>query len=191
MRQLLRRVSDFFRRVLGLREEAAKGVSTTSLTSIPTSETKPIIAPPINVAEQELGLESTEPPQYRKQKFLFTYQERRFYERLLEEMGNEYQVFAKVRMADVVWLANEPVNRKYHNNQIQCKHFDFVLCDKTFLKPTLVIELDDSSHDRLNRQESDEFKQQVCEMVGLPLVRVKVQRSYSSEEIDQRVRSKI
>jgi len=84
-----------------------------------------------------------------------------------------------------------PFNRKYHNNQIQCKHFDFVLCDKAFLKPALILELDDSSHDKFNRQESDEFKQQVCEMVGLPLVRVKVQQSYSSDEIDQLIRGEI
>jgi hypothetical protein len=191
MQQLIRRILDFFRKILGRKEEAAPSTSPTSLTSAPTIETKPVITPPVKVAEPELGLGSPEPPQYRKRDFLFTYQERKFYERLVEEVGNEYQVFAKVRMADVVWLANEPLNRKYYNNQIQCKHFDFVLCDKAFLKPALILELDDSSHDKFNRQESDEFKQQVCEMVGLPLVRVKVQQSYSSDEIDQLIRGRI
>jgi hypothetical protein len=191
MRQLILRFVKFFRKIFGHEEEPAPSVPPTSPPSLPTVEAKPVIAPPIKITEPELGLETPEPPQYRKRDFLFTYQERKFYERLVEVIGNEYQVFAKVRMADVVWLANEPVNRKYHNNQIQCKHFDFVLCDKAFLKPALVLELDDSSHDKFNRQESDEFKQQVCEMVGLPLVRVKVQQSYSGDEIGQLVRSKI
>ncbi len=191
MRQLFRRVSDFFRKILGRSEDFAPITLPSSLVSIPTTETKPVATPPIQVVEVELELGSPEPPQYRKEKSLFTFQERKFYERLVEEIGNEYQVFAKVRMADVVWLANEPVDRKYHNNQIQCKHFDFVLCDKALLEPAVVLELDDSSHDKFNRQESDEFKQKVCEMVGLRLVRVKVQQSYSSDKISQLVRGNV
>ncbi len=195
MQQLIRKIISFLRRIFGRKERTAPSVSSTTPATTSTIETKPVvtpsITPPIQIAEPELEFESSEQPQYRKKDHLFTYQERKFYERLMAEVGNEYQVFAKVRMADVLWLANEPANRKFHNNQIQCKHLDFVLCDKKHLKPVLALELDDSSHNKFNRRESDEFKQQACETAGLPLVRVKVQQSYSSDEIGELIRSKI
>jgi very-short-patch-repair endonuclease len=94
-------------------------------------------------------------------------------------------------MADLLWLSNEVQDRKYHNNQIQCKHLDFVLCDKSGLKPTLVIELDDSSHSRYDRRESDEFKDRVFQMVDLPLLRTPVQDAYSREELKAQIEERM
>ena len=143
------------------------------------------------LGEPELGLASTEPPQYRKRQSLFTYREREFYRVLMKEVGSEYQVSAKVRLGDFVYLANEPADKKYHLNQIQCKHVDFLLCDKVKQQPLLAIELDDSSHAKYDHQESDKLKSRLFTEVGLKLLRVKVQQSYPQGEIGNRVRSKM
>lgn len=140
------------------------------------------------IVEPELGLASSEPPQYRKWEYFFTYQERKFYELLHEELGNDFEVFAKVRMADVVMVANEPENRNQYVGQLLRKHLDFVLCDGRNLKPLLAL-TDDSSHNKYNRQESDEFKEQVCKQAGLPLLRVAVRQTYPKGEIRELVYS--
>ncbi len=127
------------------------------------------------------------PPEYRLSKSLFTYRERVFFKALLEDIGGQYAVFAKVRLADVIWLANEPENRKYHSNQLHCKHFDFLLCEKGTYKPLLVIELDDSSHDKYEHRERDEFKDQVCADIGLRIWRHRVQQAYPKNFIGERV----
>lgn len=131
------------------------------------------------------------PPLYRKRKSLLTFHEREFYRLLRGQVGNEYHVFAAVRMADVLWLEDESDNRKFFNNQIQCKHFDYVVCDKLKFEPVLIVELDDSSHHWYDHWERDDFKNRACQMAGLPLLRIKAQEEYDREEIGQQIRELI
>jgi hypothetical protein len=51
------------------------------------------------------------------------------------------------------------------------------------MKPLLGIELDDSSHNRNNRQERDDFVDRVFQAAGLPLLRLPVQREYNTREV--------
>ena len=161
-------------------------------TLLPESATK-AEAPPVSptIAEPELGLAAGVPPQYRQRESLFTYRERVFFKALLEDVGDQYQVFAKVRLGDILWLFNEPENRKFHNNQLQCKHFDFVVCDKDSYKPLLAIELDDSSHDKYDHHARDEFKERVCKETRLKLLREQVQKTYPKGYVGERVHSAI
>ena len=147
--------------------------------------------PPAAIREPELELAAAVLPEYRRSKSLFTFREREFFKALLEDVGSQYAVFAKVRLGDIIWLANEPENRKYHINQLLCKHFDFLLCEKGTYKPLLVIELDDSSHDKYEHHERDEFKDKVCEDIGLKLWRPRVQQDYPKDFIAAQVRSLI
>lgn len=158
----------------------------------PTAPTKvePSISPTA-IREPELELAAAVQPEYRRSKSLFTFREREFFKALLEDVGSQYAVFAKVRLGDIIWLANEPENRKYHINQLLCKHFDFLLCEKGTYKPLLVIELDDSSHDKYEHHERDEFKGKVCEAIGLKLWRLQVQQDYRKGFIAEQVRSLI
>ncbi len=139
--------------------------------------------------EPELGFASQEPPVYRRRKSLFSNAELEIYEILKEEVGEEYQIFAKVRLGDFIYLANEPPDRKFHNNQIQCKHVDFLLCARHTQRPLMVIELDDSSHTRYDRRQRDEFKKRVFDEVGLKLLSIPVQPFYPPGEIGSLVRS--
>jgi hypothetical protein len=130
------------------------------------------------VAEPEFDLGTGEPPKYAVKKSLSSGAELAIYRKLCEAIGTDYAVFTKVRLGDVLHLANEPADRKYHNNQIQCKHFDFLLCHTGTHQPLLAIELDDDSHLRFRSQQSDTFKGRVCKQAGLHLLRLHVQESY-------------
>ena len=142
--------------------------------------------------ETELRLEANVQPQYRKSKSILTYREGVFYNSLIGAIDEtRYQVFAKVRLADIFWLANEPENRKFHQNQIMCKHIDFLVCSKPSLAPVLGIELDDSSHKFPEHQERDKFKDTLFLSVGLPLLRLNLQSNYSSEFLRQQIKEKL
>lgn len=191
---MLQRLLEFIRRLVRRlisrlfgREEVIKPRKPVEPPTTPTTVEIPTRA----ITEPELGLASAEPPQYRRRESVLTYRERMFFKALTDDVGDRYQIFAKVRLGDIFWLANEPENRKFHNNQLQCKHFDFLLCEKNSHKPLLAIELDDSSHDKYEHHERDEFKERVCRETGLKLWRLRVQQAYPKGYVGEQVHGKI
>jgi hypothetical protein len=120
---------------------------------------------------------------------LFSPAERSFLGVLDDAIGQEYRVFGKVRVADIVepqWGLDRS-NRQTALNRTQAKHFDFVLCAQTDLSVVCVIELDDRSHQAQRRQERDAFLAGLCAKISLPLVRISVQRTYSVPEVRAKV----
>ena len=105
-----------------------------------------------------------------------------FYKVLSSLGGSRLTIQSKVRLADVFFVARPNENVAYFNRIAQ-KHLDFLVCDSITMKPLFGIELDDSSHKRNDRQERDEFVESVCKVAGLPLLRLPVQREYTSREI--------
>lgn len=138
-----------------------------------------------------LNIASTDLPKYRKSKSLLTKPELNLYSALVMANNSQYTLFAKVRMGDFVFLANEPQDRKFHANQVLCKHVDFLLCDNRSLEPLLVIELDDSSHRQYDSAERDEFKNNTFHSIGLPMLRINIQQEYSAESLRIRITEKI
>jgi hypothetical protein len=141
--------------------------------------------------EVELGISSSDKPEYRKSKSVLTYRERVLLRTIRRAIEGKYIILMKVRMGDFVWLANEPKDRKFHNNQVLCKHVDFLLCDKFMLEPLLVIELDDKSHKKIDHAERDKFKDETFEFIGLPIIRIELQETYNSEELREQILEKI
>ena len=138
-----------------------------------------------------LGIASTDSPKYRKNKSLLTKPEHVLYQTLLQASNNEYMVFAKVRMGDFVFLANEPRDRKFHVNQVLCKHVDFLFCDNRTLEPLLVVELDDSSHKQYVQSERDEFKNKTFQAIGLPYLRIALQQEYDWKSLQIQIKEKL
>lgn len=178
MMQLVRRFLRWLLALLGEQHEVAH----------PAQPTGPALAPQERINAPELGLGVLEPPSYRMSRSLFTDNERVLFRALTEAVGGEYRIFGKVRMSDFIWLTNEPINRKFHNNQILCKHVDFLICDREGQAPLLVIELDDGTHRKFQRKESDDFKNRTFEAIGLPILRFSVQNSYSVSQLSDMVR---
>ena len=79
------------------------------------------------------------------------------------------QVCPKVRLLDII----EP--RKGEKNylgllaKVQNKHVDFVICDQD-LRIKGILELDDSSHDREDRQQRDKFVDEILTSVGYTVI---------------------
>lgn len=139
----------------------------------------------------DLGIASADTPKYRKNKSVLTKPEHILYRALLQANDNKYVIFAKVRMGDFVFLANEPQDRKFHVNQVLCKHVDFLFCDNQSLEPLLVVELDDSSHKQYEHSERDEFKNNTFYSIDLPYMRIKIQQEYSSDTLRTQIRENI
>lgn len=77
----------------------------------------------------------------------------------------------KIRLADLVAVPQGTIERKWFN-YIKAKHVDFTLCDMN-LNVKLVIELDDSTHDRPDRQTRDEFVDRVFQKINVKLLHVR------------------
>lgn len=103
--------------------------------------------------------------------------------RVLRDAAGDWALICpKVRLADLVYAPHQE-ERRAAFNRVSRKHLDFVLCDAQTLRPSLAIELDDRSHERPDRRERDVFIDQVLDGVGLPLLRLPVQRSYDTRAI--------
>jgi hypothetical protein len=102
-------------------------------------------------------------------------------------LKDQYFVFAKVRLADLVWMPKGTVGRQGHFNRIQAKHVDFVVCDRSTIRPLVCIELDDSSHGQSSRQSRDAFLEAALAAAGLPLIRIVAARSYNAVELRARL----
>ena len=78
----------------------------------------------------------------------------------------------QVRLADMLDI--EATDRSQHFralNQVASKSVDFVIADVVTGNPVLVIELDDRSHRRKDRQTRDAFVNEVLREAGIPIVR--------------------
>ena len=128
---------------------------------------------------------------YRKKDYLLSRAERSFYEVLRTAVGEEWTIFVKVRLLDLVWLPRGTSNAQSHRNRVQSKHVDFVLSDPRTIGPVLVIELDDASHRRSDRQRRDAFVDAVLQGAGLPILHVAVRSGYVTADLSRQIRAAI
>ncbi len=128
---------------------------------------------------------------YRKKDYLLTAAERSFYEVLCSVVDGQLLVFAKVRLADLVYMPKGTANRQTHFNRIQSKHVDFVLCTRDKLSPVLVIELDDASHEEESRRDRDTFVDAALTAAGLPILHIPAQRAYVPADLATAIQQKL
>lgn len=117
---------------------------------------------------------------------LLTPNELRFYKVLTKAVGGDYEVTCQVRLANLIKISN---NFFSWNDffKIGAKCVDFVLFDRKTGNTLLVIELDDSSHRRLDRIKRDRFVNQVLEEAGVPLLRITASGWYEEKDIKERI----
>ncbi|MBL8155570.1 MAG: DUF2726 domain-containing protein [Anaerolineae bacterium] len=92
----------------------------------------------------------------------------------------------KVGLADIFYVrkGNDASHWRIYTNKIDRKHVDFLLCDLKTMQPLAGIELDDSSHQRPDREARDEFVDGVFAAAHLPLIHIPVRRAYVPAEIE-------
>ena len=98
----------------------------------------------------------------------------------LKEYADErkWLICPKVRLWDLI----EPINSKNQTliNKIQSKHVDFVLVNQN-MDVIGVLELDDSTHDRSDRQRRDHFVREALEGAGITMIQT---RSITSDTLN-------
>ena len=120
---------------------------------------------------------------YRRAKFFMSRAEHELYDVLEEAVGDDYRVFPQVHLSTILDHKVKGQSWRGALSHIQRKSVDFVLCDKNYISPQLVIELDGSSHDREDRQKRDSEVERILSEADLPLLRIKNHGSFDSERI--------
>jgi len=124
---------------------------------------------------------------YFKKEYLLTKAEHQFFNLLQEIVENKYYIFPQVHLDCLLQVKPSEIYQKTFRNKIDRKSVDFVICEKQYLKPLLVIELDDKTHYHWSRQERDQFVNHILESTGIKCLRIRAGYSYNFEELKSQV----
>jgi len=126
---------------------------------------------------------------YQGREVLFTPAELNFLNTLEQSLNENFKVYGKVRVADIIEPKNglEGKARQSALNRISSKHVDFVICNARSLAIEMVIELDDSSHERRDRIARDAFLDAALAAAHVPIVRFSVKRAYTLRELQTKL----
>ena len=129
------------------------------------------------------------PPPYRRQKYLCTAGEWRFYQKLEEAVGDHFTVMMQVRVGSLLKVPTSDWER--WGRRVSQKSFDFALVAKGSSFVAAVIELDDKTHLLPGRRKRDKFLDDACGRAGLPLIRFKAARRYEVNVIRETVKARL
>jgi len=91
---------------------------------------------------------------------------------LLRQLPPGIHLCPQVRLADLLSITElDPAARRAALNRVASKSVDFVVADIASGEALLVVELDDSSHLRPDRQARDVFVNEVLRGAGIPIAR--------------------
>lgn len=123
---------------------------------------------------------------YKAKQVFLSNAEASFYHLLKKMTGETMVIFPHIILDDLVSVFGvDKTEYSKFSNKIVRKQVDFVLADSKTLRPILVIELDDSTHQRADRVERDRFVEKVLETAGIPLARVPVKQAYDARELGE------
>lgn len=117
-----------------------------------------------------------------KKLYLVTSAEREFFFVLERAVQGRYYVVPQVELSKIIKPEKGTWEYQY-KNKINLKSVDFVLFDKEYFTPQIVIELDDSSHQLPTRVARDGFVDAVMAKVGIKIVHIKTAGTYNLEGI--------
>ena len=126
---------------------------------------------------------------YTRNRALFSPAERSLLGALEQAVGEDYRVFGKVRVADIVSVRPTANQSSWLHafDQISAKHFDFVLCDKKDLSIRCAIELNDETDGSRQRQERNTISEGVCRSISLPFIQIQAAREYLAIELRKNI----
>lgn len=113
-----------------------------------------------------------------------------FYHVLRSTLALDVTIVIKPRLGDILFV-RQPHKNQGARNRIDRKHVDFLLCETSTMKPRLVVELDDSSHQKKDRQERDQLVDGALRAAGLPILHVRAMKSYVPQELFEQIQRAI
>lgn len=119
---------------------------------------------------------------------LLTEGNRAFYEVLRSVVPDTTVIFAEVALS-ALFEAKKGKGEWGARNRVNQKTVDFVICDRTTMKPLCAIEVDDRTHRRANRIARDEVVNGLFKFHALPLIRMSGAMSYKPDDIRRQLAS--
>jgi hypothetical protein len=114
---------------------------------------------------------------YFPREHLLTRGELAFYHAMRRVLPPRLHVSFKVRLSDVIGCPGSAWKEGF-GARISQKHLDFVVVDSDTTAVRFVVELDDRTHQRRDRQERDRFLDSALAAAGVPILRVPAAASY-------------
>lgn len=129
-------------------------------------------------------VQQSQPKRFRSRGSPLTQAEVSFYAVLAHAVYPQLIVFPKIRVTDLIEVTADRRSSEGSKawNQVAQKHVDFVLCDPATLNTVAVLELDDRSHDRPDRQRRDALVDQAFTDADIRILHIQCQRSYSQPD---------
>lgn len=143
----------------------------------------------IEFIKRLLGLENIETEQkeqfkiYKRKEFM-TPSELIFYQ-TLKALEPEYKVIPQVNLASII----KKVNKGYINELF--KNIDFAIFDNEFKKVLLLIELNDSTHNQINRKDRDLKVKKICNDANIKLITFYTKYPNEREYVINRIKGEI
>ncbi|WP_420600179.1 DUF2726 domain-containing protein [Neptuniibacter sp.] len=117
-----------------------------------------------------------------------TLNERMFMPVLEKVVGETYEIISKVPLSEVLQPAENLPKRAQNKavRTIQGRLFDFIVVDKASRSIICAVELDEHKFDKKTFKKQDLYLEDLCQQIGLPLLRVPSQRGYNLSELIER-----
>lgn len=119
-----------------------------------------------------------------RRKSLLSDAELAYFNVLKEAVGDRFMILLKVGLRDLCEITRHEANQAAFN-RVASRHVDFVLCDPVTLAPVVAIELDDLSDYPRERADRDAFVNQLFRVIGVALIRQRVQNAYDPDAIER------
>ena len=103
-------------------------------------------------------------------------------------VGEQYEIISKVPLSKVLQPA-ENLPKRAQNKAVrivQGRQFDFIVVDKASRSIICAVELDEHKFDKKTFKKQDLYLEDLCQQIGLPLLRVPSQRGYNLSELIER-----
>lgn len=127
---------------------------------------------------------------YAKVPQLLTPTELGFYQVLTDALPTEYTCMTQVALNRLIKVQKPRFGAAWRDprwNRIAQKSIDFVVVRRSDLRVMVLIELDDASHQKAQRQQRDTFLDTVCANINLPIIHIPVQSHYQRNELQMRL----
>ena len=120
---------------------------------------------------------------YDRKEFMSTY-ELLFYEKI-KDLENEYKIVPQVNLATIV----KKINRGYINELF--KNIDFAIFDKDYKNVLLLIEINDSTHNKINRKDRDLKVKKICNDCNIKLITFYTKYPNEKEYVLKRIKEEL
>lgn len=124
---------------------------------------------------------------YKVKKSVMTTAEENFYKKLTSALHDNYVIVPQAHLSMIFEHTVYGQNWRGAFSVINGKSIDFLIIDRGTFQPLLGIELNDSSHERHDRQERDKIVNAIFKQTNLPLVRFSTGEWNTPGDISQKV----